>query len=139
MQRPDLSEPGKVYELQQLFSSSLEVEIEEVIQSSNFERTRWSCPDQSSFILDKFPNFSGVTCCFARLSSDQEVNLRLIVRGGHELISCPAGGWLLKATTENVSSYWIPQPPVLRTEDALGRILSEETAREAQKAGGGIH
>jgi hypothetical protein len=53
--------------------------------------------------------------------------VRFTVQGEYQLISCPSGGWLVKAAETAFPSYWIPQAPLLRVFDASGRILSEKS------------
>lgn len=117
----------RTYTLQEIFTPPSNNEFQYIVQSRFFERIRWDLTDQSSFILDKYPDIDGASCCFVRLSPDQELSSRFIVHGGYQLLSCASGGWILKAIEATAPSYWIPQAPVLRTFDSFGRMLSEET------------
>ncbi len=128
MNKHDQLSLSRTYDLQQTFSPSPDTEFQHVLRSSNCERIQWKLPDQSSYILDKFPGTEGVSCGFIRLSPNQDLNARFVVHGGYQLVSCSSGGWILKAIDETTPSYWIPQAPVLRTLDSFDRILSEETA-----------
>ena len=116
------------YDVQEFFEPSRANEPEPVLISSHFERKRWQLSDQSTFILDKFPDATGASCCFFRSTASQTRTVRFVIRGGHQLLSCPSGGWIVQANEASVSSYWIPQAPVLRTLDSFERILSEESA-----------
>jgi len=115
------------YSLQQLFEPPAGVEFQQVLNSSHFERTQWDFFGRATLILDKFPDAEGASCCFVRLPIDEERVVRFVVQGV-QLESCSSGGWLLRPIEATVPSYWIPQPPVLRTFDPNGRILSEESA-----------
>lgn len=119
---------GGTYNLQQIFEPPSKGDFQHVLQSNHFERISWELFDQSTFILDKFSDIEGVSCCFVRLPSGQARTARFVVHGGYELLSCLSGGWLLKANEATLPSYWITQAPVLRTFDSFGRMLSEETA-----------
>lgn len=116
------------YTLQEIFTPPPNNEFQYSVQSRFFERIYWNLPDRSSFILDKYPDIEGVSCCFARLSPEQELSSRFIVNGSYQLLSCASGGWILKAIEATAPSYWIPQTPVVRTFDSFGRMLSQETA-----------
>ena len=116
------------YIIEDIFTPPPDNKFEYIVQSRYFERLHWNLPDKSSFILDKYPDIDGASCCFVRVSPDQELSSCFILRGGHQLISCASGGWILKAIEATVPSYWIPQVPVLRTLDSFGRVLTEETA-----------
>lgn len=111
---------------QQIFEPSANTIFQHVVNSKHFERVSWNISEQSTFILDKFPDMKGATCCFGRFLSGKARSVQLVASGGHELVSCSSGGWLLKAFSASVPSYWIPQLPVLRKVDAHGRILAEE-------------
>jgi len=116
------------YTFQQIFEPSVNTDFKQEVHSEYFERVSWNLLDKSTFILDKFSDIEGATCCFGRFLSGKAREVSLVVHGGHELLSCPSGGWILKASDASVHSYWIPQLPILRKVDSLGRILSEEEA-----------
>ena len=128
MNKHDAQLLDDTYNFQQLFEPSANTNFTQTVHSNHFERINWSLSEQSNFILDKFPDTPGATCCFGRFLPGNARKVQLIVSGGHELVSCSSGGWLLKALDSSTASYWIPQLPVLRKIESLGRILSEEEA-----------
>ena len=100
----------------------------EVVTTTRFRRQRLTLFDGGEVLLDTFPDVVGVSCCFVRLARGRERNVRLVVRGVNQVEFCTSGGWLLKHSESTALSYWLPQPPALRTLDSNGRILSQRAA-----------
>ena len=123
---------NKVYALQEMFQRPAEATARVVVQSRRFARTEYELPGRGKLILDDFPDVPGAACCFVRSECGSAHSARFVLRGDFRLQSCPSGGWLLKSMAEATSSYWIPQPPVVRTIDARGRILSEHPTTPAR-------
>jgi hypothetical protein len=128
MQTPDAVTTYSAYDLQQLFEPPAGTELQQVLESESFSRTRRDLADQATLVLDKFPDTKGASCCFLRLAESDALTVRFTAHGEYRLVSCPSGGWLVKPTETTLPSYWIPQAPLLRVLDSSGRILSEEPA-----------
>ena len=118
----------QTYDLQQLSAPPENMEIQQVLTSDQFERIRWDLIGQATCILDRFPDIGNTSCCFVRLQPGLERTVHFIVQGNYQLVLCPSGGLLVKPSEAASPSYWIPQPPILRTFDSYDRILSEKTA-----------
>jgi hypothetical protein len=78
-------------------------------------------------LIDRFRDAPEIECVFLRAPHPDAHIAELILEGSYTLGSCPAGGWLAKPHGDG-AAYWIPVNPTLRTTDARGRILSEQTA-----------
>lgn len=118
----------RTYRLGELFQISDIARSEPVVSSGLFSRSLASLPDGGTLLRDDFPDGKGACCLFVRLPQGASSGTRFVVDGTYHVASCVAGGWLLESRDEAAPSYWIPQPPVLRTTDAHGRILQEEAA-----------
>ncbi|BCG64110.1 MAG: hypothetical protein methR_P1876 [Methyloprofundus sp.] len=128
MSKNDVQLLDETYNFQEMFAPVANIDLQQIVRSNHFERVSWNNSDKSTFLLDKFSDIAGAACCFGRFLAGDARKVRLVVQGGHELLSCPSGGWVLKANDASVSSYWIPQLPILRKDDSYGRILAEEKA-----------
>jgi hypothetical protein len=118
----------KVYALQQIFQPADEATARQVVKASGFARTERELPGHAKLILDEFADVPGASCSFVRTARGPAHTARLAIPGDCGLQSCPSGGWLLQPGADATFSYWIPQPPVGRTLDSRGRILSEQPA-----------
>ena len=127
MQTCDAVSADRAYGLQQLFDPPVNTELEQVLQSENFSRTRLYLSDSATLVLDRFPDTEGAACGFLRLAVNDALTVRFTVQGEYQLVSCPAGGWLVKPAETALPAYWIPQAPLLRVFDSSGRILSENS------------
>lgn len=137
MQRNEVNSTPLIQDIQQFFKPPSSSEYKEILSSTDFSRISWNVSSQEKIILDRFPDTEGVACSFVRLTPEDSQLTRFVVQGGHQLILCPSGGWLLKASDKNKPSYWIPQNPVLRTFDKNKRILSETDAATVSFAASG--
>jgi len=118
----------QTYDLRQLSEPPEVTEFQQVLESDRFERIRWDLFGKATILLDRFPDLTDASCCFVRLQPGQERTVRFVVQGGYQPVLCPSGGWMAKPVETTSYSYWIPQPPILRTFDSHGRILSEKSA-----------
>ena len=121
------------YVLDEIFDQSA-IARSDVVVSNYFRRTRCASFDRGSVLLDTFPDAGGASCCFVRLARDKERTVRLVARGVNRCEPCSSGGWLLSSTESTSTSYWLPQPPSLRTVDAdvalpTLKTLSTRTSR----------
>ncbi len=90
-------------------------------------------------LRDDFPD-ADAQCVFIRTATnDAHDQVRVAVEGSYRTTASPAGGWLLHPQ-DNGPTYWIPQPPMLRTLDEYARIVSEQAAPlvDIQLESGGI-
>ena len=101
---------------------------ERLTASTRFTRTRVELEGGGTLLRDDFPDGEGVSCLFVRLAPAGSGVEEFAVAGSPRLVSCECGGWLLESRDDAHPSYWIPQPPMLRTFDSLGRILLEKPA-----------
>jgi len=97
-------------------------------RTDDFERSLWEAPGKAAFILDRFPDANGASCCFLRLDPIDAETTRFTLEGVYGMESCPSGGWLLRPLEATLPTYWIPRIPVFRTFDVQHRILSEKPA-----------
>ena len=118
---------SSVYQARDLFRLSKDIRSEPIIRSSVFSRTRVDLPS-ATLLRDDFSEGDGPCCLFIRLSPAESRVVHFILEGAQRLVSSESGGWLLQSSEENEPSYWIPQPPRLRTFDGEQRILLEEPA-----------
>jgi hypothetical protein len=114
--------------LRDMFEPPHGAEPQMEMRTDLFERSRWEIPGQAGFILDRFPDSSGASCCFLRLEPSAAGTNRFTLEGVYGVESCPSGGWLLKPVAATLPTYWIPRIPVFRTFDPQRRILSERPA-----------
>jgi hypothetical protein len=119
---------SRIYHACDLFRLSKDVRSEPIIRSSLLWRTRVDLPGGATLVRDDFSEDNGPCCLFLRLSPTESRVAHFVFDGARTLVSSESGGWLLESREENEPSYWIPQPPRLRTFDAQGRILLEEPA-----------
>ena len=122
-----VSSDETVYELREIFAPP-ESPAATDAQSSPFARRQRGLSRGASLIIDEFREVRGASCCFVRLPYGPARTVRFAVAGGCAMESCPSGGWLVRSTDEASCSYWLPQPPVSRSVDSHGRILSEQPA-----------
>jgi len=101
---------------------------ERLTTSTCFTRTRVELDGRGTLLRDAFPDGEGASCLFVRLAPAGSGVEEFAVDGSPILVSCECGGWLLESRDDAHPSYWIPQPPMLRTFDSLGRILLEMPA-----------
>ena len=116
------------YVLDELFACVDGANRTPIVAADRFHRARFGLRDGSEVLLDTFPDFEGAACCFVRLPEGRERVVRLVIRSVNEVVDCVAGGWLFKHGEASSISYWVPQPPAVRTVDSHGRILSEQAA-----------
>jgi len=119
---------GNVYALQEFFQPPEGAAARQVVKATLFTRTEWEVSGRAALMLDQFSDASGASCCFVRASRGRARVDSFAIQGAYKLETCPSGGWLLESDNETATAYWIPQPPMLRTIDARGRILSEQAA-----------
>jgi len=112
------------------FAPSRRAAAECVVEGERFRRER-RVQRGAECLVDTFPDEDGAACCFLRLECGTERNVRLAARGVDRVRSCASGGWILSASASPSLAYWVPQPPVLRTLDSNGRILSQQNAAPA--------
>jgi hypothetical protein len=117
----------RIYQASDFFRFSESLRSEPIIRSSLFSRIRVDLPD-ATLLRDDFSGGGGPCCLFIRLSPTDSRVVHFILEGAQKLVSSASGGWLLESSEENEPSYWIPQPPRLRTFDGEERILLEEPA-----------
>jgi hypothetical protein len=110
------------FALEDLFSAS---GPSGVIRTAAFERIAGTTPTGQSYILDSFGAARSTSCCFLSVVSEANPIVRFVIPGIYGLDSCASGGWFLRPTEGELPTYWIPQPPIVRNFDQLGRILSE--------------
>ncbi len=122
---------NSAYFLHQLFEPHGNGESQEILSASRFTRTELDDAGQTNFLLDRFPDVTGASCCFVRLQRSESGTLSFIAQGTYLFEACPSGGWLLKAVQTGAPSYWIPQAPILRTLDECGHITAERPASVA--------
>jgi hypothetical protein len=120
--------------LADLFDASERGVAEPLLVTDLFARSRATLPERGTLLRDDFAGAGGVSCLFVRLRHPSPAGVRFAVDGSYEILSCAAGGWLLKSGGEAAPSFWIPQPPMLRTVDAQGRILQERPSAIAALA-----
>jgi len=116
------------YFLHKLFEPIGNGDARQILSSHRFTRTQQDEADQASFLLDRFPDAEGASCCFVRLQRGEARTISFIAQGAYLFEACPSGGWLLKAVQAELPSYWIPQAPILRTLDDCGHITAEQPA-----------
>jgi hypothetical protein len=116
------------YELTQIFRHPASGESRQILDTGSFVRTQQALPDQTTLILDEFPDMAGASCCFLRMPAGTARTAKFLVQGNYQAQSCQSGGWLLKPADAEQASYWIPQSPVSRSFDSRARILAEEPA-----------
>lgn len=51
--------------------------------------------------------------------------MRIGLAGTYRVVAGETGGWLLLSAAPDRSAYWLPQPPILPRQDALGHVLAE--------------
>jgi hypothetical protein len=95
-------------------------------RTPGFERQEFDIDGEGSIILDSFPQTPDAACCFLRLHSGKARNVRFSVPGAYRLASGHSGGWMLIPSDPATPAYWLTQPPILRKQDKLGHILSED-------------
>ena len=118
---------GDSYAVEEFFSPG-DTEASEVARTSDGRRlvARHS-GGALQMRLDLFADL-GVACCFARIGASSAAEVSLILAGSYGVVNLPAGGWLVRPLQADLSSYWIPRPPVLRRLDASGHIVEERVA-----------
>ncbi|HTS21083.1 MAG TPA: hypothetical protein VMN79_04660 [Casimicrobiaceae bacterium] len=96
-----------------------------LVRGGPIERLACEVAGGARLVIDRFGGPGTASCCFFShaLGPGQTALFRL--RGIYALEACPSGGWLLKPVDAQLPTYWIPQAPVARGFDALGRIVSE--------------
>jgi hypothetical protein len=119
---------SRIYQARDFFRLSEGVRAEPIIRSSLLSRTRVELPGGATLLRDDFSGSDGPCCVFIRLSPTESRVVHFILEGTQKVVSSASGGWLLESSEQHEPSYWIPQPPRLRTFDAQERILLEETA-----------
>jgi hypothetical protein len=99
----------------------------EALALDGFRRLRLPLEAGGEALVDTFPQTPAQACGFIRLPCVPGHSVTLAFAGVGEPVPCAAGGWLLRATDAATgrACYWIPQPPVRRTLDAHGRILTQ--------------
>ena len=121
---------GILLSLQYLFEPPVGAATQEVLKSSQFERTHChlsgDLSGNATLLLDSFPDTGGASCCFLRIPSGKADSVRCTVKGVSQIESCQSGGWLIKPAEPDLPAYWIPQLPLARKLDAQQRILSEK-------------
>ena len=100
----------------------------EVLSFQEFSRHSFWLDEQISLVRDSYPE-SGADCTFIRIACEKNLICRLELTGNYRIVTCVAGGWLLRTETSDSPLYWIPQPPVIRVLDAQQRILAEQHAQ----------
>jgi len=117
---------GPDYDLAQFFAPPRDVGARDVvIQDDKFMREKVRVDETLEIIVDRFSN--DTDCAFIRYSHNSgSAPVRLRVTGDYQFETCAAGGWMLRARAPQLSHFWIPCPPQLRTTDEHGRILVEE-------------
>lgn len=101
---------------------------ESVVLTRTVGRKRHQLRDGTEALADTFPDHPGAACAFLRLAAGPARRVRLVFDGTDTAMACGAGGWLLEGHVAEANAaprYWLPQPPVLRTVDANGRILTQ--------------
>lgn len=120
-----------IFRLSELFVSSHDPNAEDVVRCGTFARVRLRGSDSADRLVDLFANH-GIQCASLRTPVRNATTATFALeRGGYGLHACSAGGWLLKPAEQAGDTYWIPQPPVVRTIDAHGRIRSEHPTKLA--------
>lgn len=94
---------------------------------ARFSRVADSHGATATTLLDSFTGTAAV-CCFLRCAPDEANEVELAVMLPYSLSTLPSGGWLLSSSDTALPAYWIPQPPMLRTLDEQGHILSHGQA-----------
>ncbi len=115
--------------LESLFQRKGENGRQPLLASELFSRSLEETTGHTRILIDEFPGEEETpSCAFLRLLPGEARPVRFSATGNFELLASPSGGWLLVANDDTACSYWIPQPPTLRTTDSNDRILSEEMA-----------
>ena len=116
-------------ELGEIFQDPLESDAQHLIDSPAFIRSLpMGREDGVSLLCDYFTQ-SQASACFLRILATEAMQANICLGGGYQLDTCLAGGWLLTPADPAQTSYWIPQPPHLRTMDQDGHILSHCVAQ----------
>ena len=115
------------FDLDALFGEALATPASKPVflQGRGFSRTVQT--NRVEWLVDRFED-RGVACAAVRLAAGESRRLRLAVKGSYALRSTAAGGWLLTPLVPERDAFWIPQPPILRTLDDDGHILSHRVA-----------
>jgi len=114
--------------LRNLFEPPVGSETRQALESGRFKRIHCELSSKVSVVLDSFPEAGGASCCFVRVPLGKARSIRFVAQGVNRIESCPSGGWMLESTEAALPSYWIPQPPLVRSLDSQQRILSEKPA-----------
>ena len=121
--------PGQEkYYLDQLFHAATGPGSDRMIDTGVFTRSQQKLQGDTILLLDEFPDHDGASCCFLRMATGVARTAAFQLQGEYQAEICNSGGWLLKPADPDMPSYWIPQAPVSRTQDANKRILTESSA-----------
>ena len=110
-----------------LFDAAQTARKEPLLTIDGCARSRHTGDAGADVVIDRFVA-AGASCAFLRIPISEPVSVRIALRGGYAMASCPSGGWLLEPANKAQATYWIPRPPVLRRIDPQLRILSEGSA-----------
>ena len=114
-------------DLGEMFSAAMGPDFQRLLDSPSFVRAESACPDGISFLIDRFTD-SGVSVGFLRISALVASQANISLKGGYQLATCMAGGWLFSPLDTTLESFWVPQPPHFRKLDCDGHILSHRDA-----------
>ncbi len=114
--------------LDELFSTSAALPAAQDRQVWGMRRHTASPATGVSVLIDRFADRPDAQCIFLRTDATAAKVLRLGVQGGHKVEAAAGSGWRLSPSGQEGPSYWLPQPPILRTQDKQGHILNERAA-----------
>lgn len=97
-----------------------------VLKMKNITRCRWSA-EGIERIRDDFSD-TAAQCLFVRVRPISDAAVKIGLEGNYSIARCVLGGWLLEPPNLSDAIYWVPQVPILRTLDELGRITAERPA-----------
>ncbi|MDP3872675.1 MAG: hypothetical protein Q8Q80_08430 [Methyloversatilis sp.] len=112
-------------DLTSLFARQREVASDRGSKSPGFNRLDYTTDSGVSVLIDSFAE-STAACVFIRCTSSGSI--RLSLEGEYRFARCAAGGWLLKPYRITDDFFWLPAPPMSRSLDHHGHILSHKPA-----------
>ncbi|MDP2867645.1 hypothetical protein [Methyloversatilis sp.] len=112
-------------DLTSLFAGQMEFASDRDWKSSDFNRLDYATDSDVYFLIDSFSD-SPAVCAFIRCTSSG--TFRLSLEGEYCLAKCAAGGWILKPYRVTDDFFWLPAPPMSRSLDQQGHILSHKPA-----------
>lgn len=120
--------PSMQLSLATLFPPATEGSDHGRIEGPRFQRSRHTPVPGAETWVDRWSG-SGAMAAFCRFVAGAAESATITAEGPYQMGVCPAGGWLLVPSGEEMESYWIPRPPQVRRIDGDGHVLSHAEAK----------